>query len=135
MRRHHIHIMLEAIWAHVLFVAPRLHGVSRDCASLSNMAKSFARFTPFQRGRIVGQAEAGASRSNIRRTCRKKDGQSANMRAIDAIIARRRDSDYQGEDSSAGCRIVCGPVCGLLFIVCGYSLWLSLRVVCGLVCG
>ena len=64
------------------------------------MPKSFARFTAFQRGRIVGQAEAGEARKNIRKSCRKKDGRSAGMRAIDAIIAHAEAS----ENSSAGGR-------------------------------
>ena len=68
------------------------------------MTKSFARFSTFQRGRIVGQAEAGVSRSKIRKTCRKKDGKCGGMRAIDAIIAHGKDPEYEGEDSAAGGR-------------------------------
>ena len=68
------------------------------------MVKSFARLSVFQRGRIVGQAEAGATRSHIRKTCRKKDGRQAGIRAIDSVIAHGRDPDYDGQDSSAGGR-------------------------------
>jgi len=50
------------------------------------MVKSVARFSTFQRGRIVGQAEAGASRKHMRKTCRKNDGKQAGMRAIDESI-------------------------------------------------
>ena len=64
---------------------------------------SFARFSPFARGKIVGQAEAGASRAKIHKTVRKKDGRKANLRAIDAVLARARsDPDWEGEDSCAG---------------------------------
>ena len=68
------------------------------------MVKSFARFTPFWRGRIVGQAEAGEPRKNIRKNIRKKDGSCAGMRAIDALIAHGKDKKYDGEDSKAGGR-------------------------------
>jgi len=68
------------------------------------MVKSYARFTPFLRGRIIGQAEAGEARKNIRKSIRKKDGKCAGMRAIDALIARGRDKNYNGEDSKAGGR-------------------------------
>ena len=64
------------------------------------MVKSTARFKPFQRGRIIGQAEAGAPRRTIQKVSRKKDGTQANMRAMDAIIAHGRDPEYEGEDSS-----------------------------------
>lgn len=68
------------------------------------MVKSCARFTPFQRGRIIGQAEAGAARRTIQKKCRKKDGTQSNMRAIDAIISHGQDPEYEGEDSSGGGR-------------------------------
>ena len=68
------------------------------------MVKSLARFTPFQRGPIIGQAEAGAPRRSIQKQCVKKDGTRSNMRAIDAIIAHGQDSEYEGEDSSGGGR-------------------------------
>ena len=68
------------------------------------MPKSFARFTAFQRRRIVGQAEAGEARKSIRKSCRKKDGRCAGMRAIDAIIAHGKDPENDGENSSAGGR-------------------------------
>ena len=65
------------------------------------MVKSFARFTPFWRGRIIRQAEAGEPRKNIRKNIRKKDGSCAGMRAIDALIAHGKDKKYDGEDSKA----------------------------------
>ena len=63
------------------------------------MVKSFARFTPFWRGRIIRQA--GEPRKNIRKNIRKKDGSCAGMRAIDALIAHGKDKKYDGEDSKA----------------------------------
>ena len=65
------------------------------------MVKSFARVTPFWRGRIIRQAEAGELRKNIRKNIRKKDGSCAGMRAIDALIAHGKDKKYDGEDSKA----------------------------------
>ena len=50
------------------------------------MGKSTARFTPFARGRIVGKAEEGASRSKIRKEVRKKDGSRAALQAIDRVL-------------------------------------------------
>ena len=67
--------------------------------------KSFARFSPLARGRIVGKAEEGAPRSRIRKEVLKKDGKRAKLRAIDAVIARiRADPNWDGRDSSAGGR-------------------------------
>ena len=58
--------------------------------------KSTARFTPFARGRIVGKAEEGARRNNIRKEALKKDGTRANIRAIDSVLQRARsDPDWQ----------------------------------------
>jgi hypothetical protein len=66
---------------------------------------SFARFTPFSRGKIVGKAEEGASTKAIRKTVLKKDGRLASLRAIDAVVAKAKsDPSWQGEDSSAGGR-------------------------------
>lgn len=69
------------------------------------MAKSFARFSCFARGRIVGKAEEGASRSKIRRTVRKRDGTCGSERAIKGILAKARaNPKWEGEDSAAGGR-------------------------------
>ncbi len=69
------------------------------------MVKSTARFTLFARGRIVGKAEEGARRNNIRKEVLKKDGTRANIRAIDGVLQRARsDPDWQGDDSVAGGR-------------------------------
>ena len=69
------------------------------------MVKSRARFTAFARGRIVGKAEEGASRSNIRKQVLKKDGKRAGLRAIAHVLQHARtDPDWQGDDSAAGGR-------------------------------
>ena len=69
------------------------------------MVTSFARFSPFARGRIVGMAEAGAPRKSIRDTVRKKDGKKTNLRAIDGVLAHaRKDSAWNGGDSRGGGR-------------------------------
>jgi len=69
------------------------------------MVKSFARFSPFARGRIVGKAEEGATRNQIRKQVLKKDGKRGTVAAIDQVLAHaREDSDWVGEDSSAGGR-------------------------------
>jgi hypothetical protein len=69
------------------------------------MVKSFARFSPFSRGRIIGKAEEGASRKKIRKEVRKKDGKQASFRAIDGVLQHHRsDPEWQGEDSAAGGR-------------------------------
>ena len=66
------------------------------------MVKSFARFSPFSRGRIIGKAEEGASRKKIRKEVRKKDGKQASFRAIDGVLQHHRsDPEWQGEDSAA----------------------------------
>ena len=68
------------------------------------MGKSaYTRFTPFARGRIVGKAEEGASRKDIRKTVLKKDGKKASLGVIDYVLDHARDDPYwQGEDSVAG---------------------------------
>ena len=92
------------------------------------MVKSFARFSTFQRGRIIGQAEIGASRKHIRKTCRETDGKQAGMRVIESIIADRDDPDYDGSGAGPMVFRIGGalPGHGLLQG--------SLRVICGSVC-
>ena len=66
---------------------------------------SFARFSSFARGRIVGRAEEGASTQKIRKTVLKQDGRRGSLRAIEAVVAKARaDPKWQGENSSAGGR-------------------------------
>ena len=61
------------------------------------MVKSCARLSVFARGRVVGMADAGAERRDIREKGRKTNGERANIRAIDAILAHaREDSVYDG---------------------------------------
>ena len=52
------------------------------------MVKSFARFTPYRRGRIAGKAEEGASLGKIRKEVLKKDGRRASLRAISKVLKR-----------------------------------------------
>ena len=71
----------------------------------SNMVKTFARFSTFARGRIVGKAEEGAKEADIRRTVKKTDGRRGSLRAIRTIIQHaRKNPDYEGANSSAGGR-------------------------------
>ena len=66
---------------------------------------SFARFSPFARGKIVGKAGEGASARKIRKSVLKQDGRGLSVRAVDAVIAKARaDPTWQGENSSAGGR-------------------------------
>ena len=66
---------------------------------------SFARFSSFARGRIVGRAEEGAGTQKIRKTVLKQDGRRGSLRAIEAVVAKARaDPKWQGENSSAGGR-------------------------------
>ena len=71
----------------------------------SNMVKTFARFSTFARGRIVGKAEEGAKEADIRRTVKKTDGRRGSLRAIRTIIQHaRKNPDDEGANSSAGGR-------------------------------
>ena len=66
---------------------------------------SFARFTPFVRGKIVGKAEVGVPQEQIRTSVRKKGGYATSTRAIQHVVAKAKsDPSWQGEDSSAGGR-------------------------------
>ena len=67
------------------------------------MAKSFARLSPFARGKIVGKASEGAPAGRIRKQVRKKDGKMCSARAIRSLVKKaREDPSYDGIDSSAG---------------------------------
>ena len=69
------------------------------------MAKSFARLSPFARGKIVGKASEGAPAGRIRKQVRKKDGKMCSARAIRSLVKKaREDPSYDGIDSSAGGR-------------------------------
>ena len=52
------------------------------------MALSTARFSPYACGRIVGMAEAGASRPDIAKKVLKRDGAQGSMRAIGDIMPK-----------------------------------------------
>ena len=82
-----------------------------DRRSPFDMVASYARFTTFQRGRIVGLAEAGATRNQIRNKVRKKDVNRGGTRAttfIKWLAAQSRAVVHS---------IICGLVCG--WLVCG----------------
>ena len=69
------------------------------------MVKTFARFSTFTRGRIVGMADAGAKRSAILKEVRKTDGKRGSARAIRATLRHsRNDPEYDGTNSRAGGR-------------------------------
>ena len=55
------------------------------------MVKTFARFSVFARGRIVGKAEEGAKEKNIQSSVKKTNGKRGSLRAIRAIIKHSRD--------------------------------------------
>lgn len=75
------------------------------CTLRLTMVSSFARFTPYKRGKIGGKAEAGAALDKICKEALKKDGQRAGIRAIPKVIKHARDdSKWEGEDSAAGGR-------------------------------
>ena len=73
------------------------------------MVKSFARFSVFARGRIVGLSEGGASRPDILDKVRKRDGKRGGVRAIVAILAHARDDpEYEGGTvRPAADRVIC----------------------------
>ena len=50
------------------------------------MVHTFAHFSVFARGRILGMRQAGARLSDIRDKVRKKDGKRANPRTIRALL-------------------------------------------------
>ena len=69
------------------------------------MGKGYARFSTFARGQIVGMRMEGAKREKIRKKIKKKNGRTANLRAIDDVLAHARvDLSWEGGDSSAGGR-------------------------------
>ena len=74
-----------------------------------NMVKTFARFSTFARGRIVGKAEEGAKEADIRRTVKKTDGRCGGLRSIQTIIQHaRKNPDYEGANSQTN-RKACFP--------------------------
>lgn len=58
------------------------------------MVKSFVRFSPFARGKIVGKAEEGAPVKKIRKTVLKRDGKRGSERAIKAVLAKARADPF-----------------------------------------
>ena len=106
--------------AHVLGAACRLSRWKRACTPqgppisppalaaafrLQMPQPSFARFTPFARGKIVGKAEEGVPSARIRMSVLKKDGTLGSQRAIQHVVAKdKADPEWEGVDSSAGGR-------------------------------
>ena len=82
----------------------QLHWLRFESYTLQlTMVSSFARFTPFKRGKIVGQVEEGGGLDKIRKEVLKKDGRRASIRAISNVLQRARgDPGWEGEDSAAG---------------------------------
>ena len=67
------------------------------------MGKDFARFSTFARGQIVAMRMEGAKPEKIRKAFKKKNGRTANLRAIDDVLAHAQaDPSWEGENSSAG---------------------------------
>ena len=67
--------------------------------------RTFARLDPFTRGQIFGLRQAETKRTVIARKVKKKDGTHPSLKAVDAVLAKRRaNPKWHGEDSSAGGR-------------------------------
>ena len=65
------------------------------------MVKTFARFSVFARGRIVGKAEEGAKEKNIQSSVKKTNGKRGSLRAIRAIIKHSRDDPRRSRVDAA----------------------------------
>ena len=64
-----------------------------------------ARLDVFARGTVCGMRAAGATREEIAATVVKKDGSRPSLRAVDAVLAKKRaQPQWQGEGSAAGGR-------------------------------
>ena len=67
--------------------------------------RTFARLDPFTRGQIFGLRQAETKRTVIARKVKKKDGTHPSLKAVDAVLAKRKaNPKWHGEDSSAGGR-------------------------------
>ena len=90
---------------HVMVLAQaRCRSMRRTHAALAAM-RSSARMDSFTRGAICGMQAAGATRPEIARRVRKKDGKRPTVRAVDAVLAKHRaEPSRHGEDSRAGGR-------------------------------
>ena len=61
---------------------------------------SMARLDAFARGAIFALRAAGAKREDIAKKVRKKDGNRPSLRAVDVVLAKRKeDLNRRGEDS------------------------------------
>ena len=64
-----------------------------------------ARLDAFARGAICALADEGVERAEIQKKVNKKDGTRPHIRAIDAVLAKKReDPEWRGQDSQAGGR-------------------------------
>ena len=66
---------------------------------------SYARLDAFTRGVIWGLALAGMPREQIRQLVSKKDGSAPTKRAVDDVIAKKKEKpEWLGEDTHGGRR-------------------------------
>ena len=67
---------------------------------------SFARLSPLAKGRIIGMREEGATRADIAKTVKKKDGTFPSLFTVDAVLDRfEKEPEWDGcEERSAGGR-------------------------------
>ena len=64
-----------------------------------------ARLDAFSRGAICALAENGFERTEIQKQVFKKDGTNPHIRAVDGVLAKKReDPNWRGLDSQAGGR-------------------------------
>ena len=61
-----------------------------------------ARLDAFSRGAICALAENGFERTEIQKQVFKKDGTNPHIRAVDGVLAKKReDPNWRGQDSQA----------------------------------
>ena len=66
---------------------------------------TFSRLDAFARGQIHGLRQAGKPRSVITKLVKKRDGTHPTMRAVDAVLRKKRDHpQWRGDDSRGGGR-------------------------------
>jgi hypothetical protein len=65
---------------------------------------SFARLSPWAKGRIIGMRQEGAKREDIALEVQRKDGSSPSLCTVDAVVARfEKDPEWDGcEERTAG---------------------------------
>ena len=66
---------------------------------------TFARLDAFAHGQIVGLRQAGKERGVIQKFVKTRDGSHPALRAVDAVLRKKRDHpQWRGDDSRAGGR-------------------------------